>query len=198
MTLERLLPPANPPVALTELAEFLRLSQGFGDDAIEYPQLDQALTAATSVVERALSRCLVRQRWVWTISEWPKRSRAAFDHATLDLPLAPLLSIDSITRSQDGQTTVLPPERYHVLDRDRARLLFIGGRPSLPLGGSLSITFDVGFGEDWNAVPPDLRQAILQLAGHFFENRLAADVEKLTPLPFGVAALLDPWRPIRI
>lgn len=44
--------------------------------------------------------------------------------------------------------------------------------------------------ETVEAVPADLREAILQLAACWFENREAL-ADRLTPLPYGVAELLS-------
>ena len=40
------------------------------------------------------------------------------------------------------------------------------------------------------AVPPDLREAVMQLAAWWYENREAV-MERGTPLPFGVAEIVE-------
>jgi hypothetical protein len=48
---------------------------------------------------------------------------------------------------------------------------------------------------DFDPVPADVKQAILQLAAHFYANREAAIIGSSgNELPFGVADLLRPYR----
>jgi uncharacterized phiE125 gp8 family phage protein len=46
-------------------------------------------------------------------------------------------------------------------------------------------------------VPADLRQAVLLLAAHYYENRDAGALGEAA-MPAGVAGLLGPWRALRL
>jgi hypothetical protein len=59
------------------------------------------------------------------------------------------------------------------------------------------IGFMAGFGPDWSDLPADLAQAALMLAAHFYENRNASGRDPAA-MPFGVAALLERYRTIRL
>ena len=60
--------------------------------------------------------------------------------------------------------------------------------------GNVTVTFVAGYGADAATVPPGLRHALLLLLEHFYYNRSAvADVSK-TVVPFGVDALLGPYK----
>ena len=57
--------------------------------------------------------------------------------------------------------------------------------------------FTAGFGESWEEVPADLRQAVFLLAAHFYENR--SDGRRVAgSMPFGVLVLIEAYRTARI
>jgi hypothetical protein len=58
----------------------------------------------------------------------------------------------------------------------------------------LGFTLASGFGSS-SGVPEDVREAILQLTGHFYENREASLVGvSAEEVPFGVWQLIAPYR----
>lgn len=63
-------------------------------------------------------------------------------------------------------------------------------------GGEAEIRFTAGFGASWGDVPSDLRQAVMMLAAHFYENRNAQP--DTGGLPFGVLVLLEAYRVTQI
>ena len=74
----------------------------------------------------------------------------------------------------EGVETVVEAEAWSVLrDSQRPRLVGKFGRslPRIPRSGRAEIRFNAGFGEAWDDVPADLRQAVFLLAAHFYENR---------------------------
>jgi uncharacterized phiE125 gp8 family phage protein len=72
-----------------------------------------------------------------------------------------------------GAVQVIAPDRYGmVVDTHRPKIVARSGLlPSLPTGGRVRLTFEAGFGPVWEDVPADLRQAVMLLAAHFYENR---------------------------
>ena len=63
--------------------------------------------------------------------------------------------------------------------------------------GQAEIRFTAGFGEAWDEVPADLRQAVFLLAAHFYENRAEGAVSAGS-MPFGVLVLIEAYRATRI
>ena len=61
---------------------------------------------------------------------------------------------------------------------------------SSALDGSVVVTFTAGF----VTIPGDLKQAILMLVGHFYENREATSDEKVETVPLGVETILNRYR----
>ena len=80
------------------------------------------------------------------------------------------------------------------MEHDGSRAVVFGRSDS---DGAFRIAFDAGFGEGWDATPSDLRRAVLMLTAHYFDNRQEF-APKAAATPFGVAALVQPWRPLRI
>jgi uncharacterized phiE125 gp8 family phage protein len=70
--------------------------------------------------------------------------------------------------------------------------------PTIDTGGMVEIEFAAGFGAAWEAVPPDLGQAVLLLAAHYYEHRNDATEAGLTQMPFGVSALIARFRRLRV
>ena len=82
-------------------------------------------------------------------------------------------------------------------DSQRPRLVGRFGRslPRIPRAGQAEIRFTAGFGESWDDVPADLRQAVFLLAAHFYENRAEGAGGTM---PFGVLVLIEAYRATRI
>ena len=163
---------------LAALRDHLRLGTGFADDAIQDGILEAALRAALAAVEARTARALLIRTFV--LEARPIGGRVA-------LPIGPAMVTLVEIEGADGARTDVT-----------ARAAVRGGaRPvveGLPAGGTAVIGLTAGFGP-WDAVPPDLRQAVLMLASAYYEDRGAMSE---TAFPAVVAALLAPWRPLRL
>ncbi len=62
----------------------------------------------------------------------------------------------------------------------------------------IEIEVRVGFGAEAADVPPPLRQAVLLLVAHWFENRGDTTGERISAMPGDVTALTAPWRRARL
>lgn len=181
MTLTLVTPPAVSAVPVTELADHLRLAEGYGEPLAEEASVHRVLDAATATVERALSTALIRQTWRWRDVRPPSPL----------MPITPVLSIDNVVRRRGDETMILPTSAYQ---QTGDRVCIADARTD----DRYEITFTAGLGDDWNTVPGDLRQAILLLAAHFFERRHASDETSLKDLPHGVDRLLASHRTVRL
>ena len=121
------------------------------------------------------------------------------DASAQPLPLAPVQSVDAM-QIEDGRggVTEIEPARWRlVADPQRPLLVPVGGLlPYVPRNGFVTIRFTAGFAEDWAGVPADLAQAVLMLAARHYEDRGGDSARQA--LPFGVAALLERWRAVRL
>ena len=69
---------------------------------------------------------------------------------------------------------------------------------TLKTAAGVTITFVAGYGATSASVPESIRQAILLLVGHWYENREATvGVGNMQVLPMGVKALLSDYRVMR-
>ena len=63
---------------------------------------------------------------------------------------------------------------------------------------TLTIVFILGYGDDWNSVPHDLRQAIMMLVAYRYTQCEAAsigpDTGPVSDVPYSVKQILDPYR----
>jgi uncharacterized phiE125 gp8 family phage protein len=194
MILTELSSPPAAAVPVRVLADHLRLGTGFADDGSQDAVLELYLRAAMAAIEARLGRVLLARPYSWTVTRW-------LEEASQGLPVAPVVAVSAITlHGADGGETEVEPEAWSVLrDAQRPRLVGRFGRslPRIPRGGHAEVRFVAGFGDAWEDVPADLRQAVLLLAAHFYENR--TDTGSVSgSMPFGVLVLIEAYRATRI
>jgi uncharacterized phiE125 gp8 family phage protein len=191
MTCYLLAGPAAEPVSLAEAKAWLRLD-GEAEDGL----VATLISAARIHVESVTGRALVAQSWRLVLDGWPA-GRA------VSLPVGPLIALTAITafdadgEAQEVETagvladaTAHPPRLYFppalVLPAARAKM-------------GIEIDFLAGHGEEPDAVPADLRRAVLGLVAHWFENRDAVMLAGAgAVVPEGLAAALAPYRRARL
>ncbi|HRO11728.1 head-tail connector protein [Amaricoccus sp.] len=186
-------PPAAA-VPVRAFAEHLRLGSGFADDGSEDAVLELYLRAAMAAIEARLGRVLLARDFSCTVSRWREDACQA-------LPVGPVRSVAEVRLvDAEGAETVVEPGAWSVMrDSQRPRLVGKFGRslPRIPRSGRAEIRFSAGFGEGWEEVPADLRQAVFLLAAHFYENR-AEGAAAAGAMPFGVLVLIEAYRATRI
>ncbi|MEO1688355.1 MAG: hypothetical protein AAFU61_10660, partial [Pseudomonadota bacterium] len=84
------------------------------------------------------------------------------------------------------------PKGRAVLEGTNGRSL-----PEIPDGGRIEIELTAGFGETWNGVPEELRQAVLLMGAHYHEQRHVT-ADPMREAPFGVRMLTARWRELRL
>ncbi|MDD7971331.1 head-tail connector protein [Roseinatronobacter alkalisoli] len=182
------------PLSALPLAAFrdhLRLSSGFADAVTEDALLEQYLRAALDAVEGRVSRALLLRDYTLRLTRWR-------DDYAQTLPRAPVAQVTALVLiDRLGAQSVVPPDRY-ILQADgaRPRIIAAGSAlPAIPSRGAVEITFAAGFGAAWEDIPADLRQAVLLLAAQYYEHR---DTGPAPDMDFGIRALLERWRDIRL
>lgn len=176
-----------------EMKDHLRLGSGFADDGLQDGLIETYLRAAMAAIEGRIGKMLFQRRFLWVLDCW----RDGSDQA---LPVAPVTGIVSVTLVDASEAeVVVPATAYRLIpDLHRPRLAGKGAAlPVIPGEGSVKVVFDAGFGSAWTAVPVDLRQAVLLLAGEYYEHR-HDDGAQAAGLPFGVVTLIERWRTVRI
>lgn len=184
-----------PVVALPvrEMRDHLRLGTGFAEDGLQDGVIEACLRAALAAIEARIGKMLIARGFRWSLEDWRDAGAQA-------LPVAPVRAVASVTLvDADGGTVVVDPVVYRlVADMHRPKLAARGGSlPAVPGGGRVEVAFSAGFGPVWSDVPPDLRQAVLMLAAEYYEHRSEMGLRE-QGLPFGIMALIERWRTVRV
>ena len=172
----------EPPQPVVTLEEAKRHLREYDDDQDEY--IYGLIDAAQANLEGPggwLGRCISMQTLEATFD--------SFD--CLRLPYPPVVNVESITYYNGNDvSTVLPVESYGVY----------GNRVSPRYGKMWPATYwrddavTVRYTAGYEVVPPQIRQAILLLVGHWYAYREPVSTASINGIPFTVDALLSPLR----
>lgn len=178
---------------IQELSDHLHLGTGFADDGSQSSVLEAYLRAAVAAVEARTGKALFQRRFSWVLYTWISRTRQG-------LPISPVQLVESIfVHGADGASTTVDPATY-TLEQDSQFPAIVSKSASLPhlqKNGYVEIVVEAGYGPAWDDVPKDLGQAVLMLAASYYENRQGTRTGN-DDIPFGVLALLEPYRKIRL
>ncbi len=155
------------------------------------------ILAARLHVEHCLDLALISQSWSLYLDRWP-------DARHVEIPLAPLISVDAVRLYSPTNTFVtLDPDLFVVdLASRRARIARNDGQ-SWPLPGravnGIEIAFTAGYGTTADEVPMPIRHALRMLVAHWYEAREPVLFgENADPVPAPVASLLAPYRSLKL
>ncbi len=176
---------------LTEFGAQLRLGSSYAEDDLQSATLEGFLRAAFAAIEGRIQKALMTRAFRLAVTQWSTAQGQG-------LSIGPVQKIDAVALvDMNGAETSVPMTQVW-LDPDAGQLRPIGAAlPTIPKAGRAVIVFQAGFGPNWSDVPADLRQAVLVLAAHFYEYRDDAGLSQGC-MPFGVTALLERYRPMRL
>jgi len=194
MMLVELTAPLSEALPVAGLRTHLRLGTGFeiAEDEAETAALAGYLRAAIATIEARTGKVLLTRRFRLRLDRWRE------DDAQ-PLPLAPVAAVEAVEiEDASGTATALAARSWRLVSDLHRPLLRgrAGFLPGISEGGAAVITFSAGFGPAWSAVPADLAQAIMLLAARYHEDRSFEGTE--AAIPFGVSALIERWRAVRI
>lgn len=177
-------PAAELAVSVAELKAHTRVDWGTDDLLIE-----GLIKAAIAHLEGILERAFVSQTWVQKFSE--------FDDV-MPLPIADAIEITSIKYYDGDNVEQTASTALYGFFNDRAgpcvELLDGASWPATYVRrDAVAITYVAGFGNA-TGVPQDIKQAIMMLAAHWYENREAVVEGSFEQLPFAVQALISRHR----
>lgn len=203
--LVRIVAPDKYPLSLVEVKSHLNISHADWD-----AKLDQFLAAATQHMDGPdgiLGRAIMPQTWEYYLDNFMDCSYdnqegylwgniSLISNRRLDIPLPPLLSLDSIKYvGQDDTLTEVDPDTYQLIRSATPNLCsYVVPFPTSPWpvtkwqADAVKITFTAGYAE--GHVPETLKQALLLTISHWNENRESWTVDDLNELPDGVCNLL--------
>ena len=186
-SLTTLTEPVNEPVSLVEAKAYLRV-----DNTDEDTLIGTLITAARQWVESYLDRALILRQLVLRLDTFP---------VEIELPQPPLSSTGTTTAIsltytlETGTTATLSSSEYRI-DRTSTpgvlRQNYSGSWPGhLNDYNSIAVTYWAGYGSDEGDIPPAIKNAILLMVGHLFENRTAVVTNTNTkPIEFALESLL--------
>lgn len=195
MALSLVTPPTGEPVTLEEALDHVRLPQDAPDSAV----VEALITAAREYVEIQTGRQLLTASYSLTLDHFPHW------RVPVSLPMPPLQDVTAITYLDAAGATQTWAAGQYVVDAP-AGPRCLEGRfyPALDCDypdtaarrDAVTVAFDAGYGTAAD-VPQAIKQALLLLVGHYYENREASVVGAgsftVATLPMAVDALLAPF-----
>lgn len=184
---------ADAALPLDALKDHLLLGSGFTEGDLQDPVLVSFLRAAIAAIEGRTSKALITRGFLFTLDGWSSPTEQR-------LPVAPLQAVTEVVLVDAfGAASIIDPGTYRLhKDAFDPRLRPMATSfPSVPAGGTVEIRFDAGYGATFDAVPEDLKQAVLMLAAHYYEYRSDMALSQGC-MPFGVTSLIARYRPLRV
>ena len=185
-------PPVQTPVSLGDAKAHLRVDGG-DEDAL----ITALIETATAHIEHSHGLALITQGLTIIRDGWP-------DNWLVELPVSPLQSVTSITTFEaDGGSFAFDAGHWFVDTAMRPPRIVLHGTAPWPQPGrranGIEIAVTAGYGDEADNVPTPIRQAVLLLVAHWFEQRelvsLGAGSQEI---PSTVASLLGPYRLVRL
>jgi uncharacterized phiE125 gp8 family phage protein len=160
------------------------------------PQLNALIKAARQHAETFTRRALISQTWDLKLDCFPTD--------LIRLPLPPLVSVSSINYvDANGVTPTLWAAAKYIVDApagdyaERGRITLAYGEvfpPTRDIANAVTIEFIAGYGAA-AAVPQGIKQAMLLMIGHWYQNRESVNVGNIVnEMPQSANALLWDYR----
>jgi uncharacterized phiE125 gp8 family phage protein len=186
--------PALTPVTLAEAKAHLRFSETDDDTLIT-----GLINAATSYLDGTagiMGRCLVSQVWELYYD--------AFPAGDLQIPLGNLLAVGSVEYVDPITKLYVTWPALNNYETDliskEGWVIPVKAWPTpAETSNAVRITFTAGFGPASADVPAAVRQAMLLMIGHWYENRETVAIgQTVAELPMAATTLLAPFRRVGV
>ncbi|MEN5276116.1 head-tail connector protein [Brucella sp. TWI432] len=186
MTMFLVTPPVLEPVTVADARAFLRISTDSEDDILR-----RIIKTARELVEADTGLALIDQTWRLRVDRWPRSGRLA-------LFKYPVKAVTAVVAYRcDGTAISMEPEEFMLQHGRRPQRVYMAQYPDAQSFCGLEVDFIAGFGETGVEVPDALKQAILTLSAHLYENRAGLD-GATSELPPMVGQMVDSWRRISL
>lgn len=180
MSSELITAPTEEPITLAEAKDHVRLT---ASDTSQDTKLGMLIKAATRFCELWMNRRCCTQTWKLRLDNWPC-------YPYIELPYSKLVSVTSVVyKASDGTSTTMPSTDY-VMDKYREPGIIqlaptVRTWPTIQLNSiaGIEIQYVCGYGAA-GAVPEEVKNGILMLLEHMFENR--GDVSTEAPIPMQI------------
>jgi uncharacterized phiE125 gp8 family phage protein len=159
------IPPVQEPITIEDTKFYLRINSDHEDDFVY-----TLIRAARKHIETVTGRSLLRQQWLMNIKPpYPPCTPLVKREGRLlevTLPQPPLLEVEAVTTDDEG----IP----YTVEENRVLL------SSNFWEKKLTIAYWAGYGEEADALPPDLKMAVLMMTRFFYDHQ-KADLSFLQP-----------------
>jgi uncharacterized phiE125 gp8 family phage protein len=183
--------PAPDPAWVEDVVGQLRLPEGAAADPSTAALMSRLVDIARVRVERLTGHALGRRRVELRVASWRE---------PVKVPLGPMVSLDAVaTVDAAGLRSPLNAGDWRFGPVEAPSVVYVGPwpPPEPPPGGYGAATLTIGHGPDWRDAPAELREAVTLLAAQGFEDG-AAGRDAAAALPRAVAALIEPYRRMRL
>lgn len=160
--------------------------------SVEDDLLNALITVARQDCEKFQRRSYLTQTWELWLDDWPDE-----DH--IDLPLPPVQSVTSIKYydTSDTEATFSSDDYFVDTKSEPGRVALNYGEnwPTTTLRptNGICVTYKTGYGDERSDVPSNVKQAMLLIIGHLYENREDVVTGVVpAPIPNGAQSLL--WK----
>lgn len=207
-------PPAETPVSVADLKNYLRIDVD-DDDAL----IESMIKAATKRIEAWIDQKLVTQSWLIYFNSLPSRARMAEEWwdgvrettlaevqgqaRFLRLPIGPIQSVVEFNTYADDNVKLTFSSTQYFVDtvgpQGAIGLLMGGVWPTTvlrPLNG-VEIEVVAGFGTA-SQVPDDIREAVKITVAKLYENRGDFKDGETFTIPATAQVLLEPYRHYKV
>ncbi|WP_374274441.1 head-tail connector protein [Brevundimonas sp.] len=171
-------------ITLVDAKRHLNLGDYTGDDAY----IRTLIEAAHDFIETAINHTLITEEAILTLDCLPE---------IIEIRARPVQAVVSISyRDGEGEVQVLDPQAYYVdVDQTPAIIAVKPGAPRVQARpGAVKIALRLGFADDSEGVPGDLKQAARSLIGHWYRNREAVSDTPMTDVSQSAAAIIARYR----
>lgn len=186
--LARTVDPAETPITLEEAKAHLRLT--INDEDVLVTALIQAVTDYLDVPNGVIGQALVTQTWAYSASKSTNNR--------IVLPISPAQSVTAIDYydADNVQQSLTVGDYYLFKNEDWA---YLEPKPdkkwpvTYSRPDAITVTFVCGYGAAAD-VPQAIKQAMLLLLAHWYENRSATTDIRLDELPMAVQSIINLYR----
>lgn len=189
--LTQAVPPSSEPVTTSLLKSHLRLNTTAEDSL-----LSMYITSARETFENLTQRSCLTTTWRLHLDAFPRN--------VIRLPMAPLQSVTSVTYYDSNDNLVTWDAANYSVDtaREPGRIVpkmwfpdwrFFSVFPPLSYKRSPKIIVEFVAGWTTDTIPTVVKQGILLLAAHYFENRAEGQATDLKELPHGFQHIVSQY-----
>lgn len=187
MNIKVITPIASEPLTLSEAKTHMRID--FEDDDTYISAL---ISVAREHCENFTGRALATQTLELILNEFPCKDY-------IELPMSPIQSITSIKYKDAAGIEIIWDASNYInnLDAMPARIYLAYNKffPSFTPHPTAAVRIRYVAGHTiGNLIPKSIKQAMLLLLSHLYENREATSLKELKEVPFAVNMLLNPHK----